>query len=114
MINVDEKSIKNVKIKKIIKKKFLKKKENLDTTMFEIVDMKNLNAKILIKYYINNTITISSNFTKFFFEFENFSKEENATQTHEKEQKRIRKRMRTKVSKRRTRRNQISKFLFFI
>ena len=31
MINVDEKSTKNVKIKKIIKKKFLKKKENFNT-----------------------------------------------------------------------------------
>ena len=64
MINVGEKSTKDVKMKKIVKKKFSKKEENLDTMMFEIVDVKNSNAEIFIKYYINNTTTISSSFTK--------------------------------------------------
>ena len=64
MINVDEKSTKDVKMKRIIKKKFSKKKENLDTMMFEIVDVKNSNAVIFMKYYIDDTTTISSSFTK--------------------------------------------------
>ena len=55
--------------------------------MFDIVNVKNSNAKIFIKYYIDDTITISSNFTKFFFEFKSFLKEESAAQTYEKEQK---------------------------
>ena len=64
MINVDEKSAKNVKMKKIIKKKFSKKKKNLDTIMSEIVDVKDSNAVILMKYHIDDTTTISSSFTK--------------------------------------------------
>ena len=48
-------------------KKFLKEKETSGTMMFKIVDVKNSNAKIIIKYHINDTSTISSNFTKFFF-----------------------------------------------
>ena len=64
MINVDEKSTENVKIKKIVKKKFSKKKENLDTMMFEVVGVKNSNVVIFIKYHINDTTTISNNFTK--------------------------------------------------
>ena len=63
MINVDEKSTENVKMKKIIKEKF-SKKENSDTMMFEIVDVKNSNAVIFMKYYIDDTTTISSSFTK--------------------------------------------------
>ena len=87
MINVDEKSTKNVKMKKIVEKKILKKKENFDTMMFDVVDVKNSNAKIFIKYYIDDTTTISSSFTKFFLKFENFLKKKSAGQTHEKEQK---------------------------
>ena len=64
MINVDEESAKNVKMKKIVKEKFSKKKENLDTIMFEVVDVKNSNAMIFIKYHIDDTTTISSSFTK--------------------------------------------------
>ena len=64
MISVGEKSAENVKMKKIVKKKFLKKKEDLDTMMFKIVDVKNSNAVIFMKYHINDTMTISSNFTK--------------------------------------------------
>ena len=64
MINVGEKSTRNVKMKRIVKKEFSKKKENLDTMMFEIVDVKNSNAEIFMKYYVNDTTTISNNFTK--------------------------------------------------
>ena len=64
IINVDEKSTKNVKMKKVVKKKFSKKKENLDTMMFEIVDVKDSNAVIFIKYHINDITMISNNFTK--------------------------------------------------
>ena len=64
MISADEEPTEDVKMKKIIKKKFSKEKENLDTMMSEIVDVKNSNAMIFMKYYINDTITISSNFTK--------------------------------------------------
>ena len=64
MINVGEKSAENVKMKKVVKKKFSKKKKNLDTIMFGIVDVKNSNAVIFIKYYIDDTTTISSSFTK--------------------------------------------------
>ena len=64
MISVDEKSAENVKMKIIIKKKFSKKKKNLDTMMFEIVDVKNSNAVIFMKYHINDTTTISNSFTK--------------------------------------------------
>ena len=55
--------------------------------MFDAVDVKNSNAMIFIKYYINNTTTISNSFTKFFFEFENFLKEEGTAQTQKKESK---------------------------
>ena len=68
MINFDEKLAKNVKMKKTVKKKLSKKKENLDTMMFEVVNVKNSNAETFIKYHINDTTTISSNFTKKKFE----------------------------------------------
>ena len=64
MINVGEKPTKNVKMKRIMKEKFSKEKKNFDTIMFEIVDVKNPNAVILMKYYINDTTTISNSFTK--------------------------------------------------
>ena len=64
MISVDEKSAKDVKMKRIIKKKFSKKKENFDTMMFEIVDVRNSNAVIFMKYYIDDTTTTSNSFTK--------------------------------------------------
>ena len=64
MINVDKKSTKNVKMKRIVKKKFSKEKKNLDTMMFETVDVKNPNAEIFIKYHIDDTTTTSSSFTK--------------------------------------------------
>ena len=64
MISVDEKSTKNVKMKKIVKKKFSKKEENFDTMMFEIVDVKDSDAVTFMKYHINDTTTTSSSFTK--------------------------------------------------
>ena len=87
MINIDEKLAKNVKMKEIVKKKFLKKKENFDTMIFDVVDVKNSNAIIFMKYHIENTTTISNNFTKLFFKFKSFLKKENTTQTQKKEQK---------------------------
>ena len=85
IINVDKKLTKNIKMKKIVEKKFSKKKENSDIMIFDVVDVKNSNAMIFIKYHINNTTTISSSFTKFFFEFINFLKEKNTMQTRKKE-----------------------------
>ena len=64
MINVGEKSAKDVKMKKIVKEKFSKKKKNFDTMMFKVVDVKDSNAVIFMKYYIDDTTTTSSNFTK--------------------------------------------------
>ena len=64
MINVGEKPAKDVKIKKVVKKKFSEEEEDFDTIMFEVVDVKNSNAVIFMKYYINDTMTISSSFTK--------------------------------------------------
>ena len=63
MINADEKPAKNVKMKKIVKKKSSKKK-NLNTMMFETVDVKNPNAVIFMKYHIDDTTTTSSSFTE--------------------------------------------------
>ena len=87
MINVDKKSTKDVKMKRIVKQRFSKKKENFDTMMFEVVNVNNSDAEIFMKYYIDDTTTISSSFTKFFFEFENFLKKKSAAQTHEKKLK---------------------------
>ena len=64
MISVGEKSTKDVKMKRIVKKKFSKKEKNLDIMMFGIVDVKNSNAVIFMKYHIDDTMTISDSFTK--------------------------------------------------
>ena len=64
MISADEKSTENVKMKRIVKKKFSKEKENLDIMMFEVVGVKNSNAMIFIKYHIDDTTTTLSSFTK--------------------------------------------------
>ena len=64
MISVGEESAENVKIKKIMKKESSKKKENLNTIMFEVVDVKDSNAVIFMKYHIDDTMTISSSFTE--------------------------------------------------
>ena len=87
MINVGEKLTENIKMKRIIKKRYLKKKEDFNMMMFDVVNVKNSNAIIFIKYYINDTTSISSSFRKFFFEFENFLKEKDATQTQKKKKK---------------------------
>ena len=63
MINVGEESTKDVKMKRVVKKKF-SKKENLDTMMFGVVDVKNSNAVTFMKYYIDDTMTTSNSFTK--------------------------------------------------
>ena len=83
MINVDEESAKNVKMKKIIKKEFSKKKKNLDTIMFEIVDVKDSNAVIFMKYHIDDTTTISSSFTR----KKNSKKNENESSEKAKKEK---------------------------
>ena len=64
MISVGEEPTEDVKMKKIVKEKFSKKKENFDTMMFEVVDVKNPNAVTFMKYHINDTTTISSSFTR--------------------------------------------------
>ena len=74
-------------MKKIIEKKFAKKKRNFDIMIFEVVSEKNSNAEIFIKYHIDDTTTISNSFTKFFFKFENFLKEEGAAQAQAHEKK---------------------------
>ena len=64
MISADEKSTEDIKMKRIVKEKFSKEKKDLDTMMFKIVDVKNSNAMIFMKYHINYTTTISNSFTK--------------------------------------------------
>ena len=64
MINVGEESAKDVKMKRIVKKKFSEKEENFDTMMFEIVGVENSNAVIFMKYHIDDTTTISGSFTE--------------------------------------------------
>ena len=49
--------------------------------MFGTVDVKNSNARIFMKHYIDDTTLISNIITEFFFEFENFLKKESAAQT---------------------------------
>ena len=73
--------------------------------IFEIVDVKNSNAKIFMKYHINDITIISSSFTKFFFEFKNFLKKKSATQTHEKKQKKLEKERERKFRENKKRKN---------
>ena len=47
-------------MKKLIEKKFLKKKINLNIMIFEDVNIKNSNARTFIIFYINNTISFAS------------------------------------------------------
>ena len=82
MISVGEEPAENVKMKKIVKKKF-SKKENFDIMMFETVDVKNPNAMIFMKYHINDTTTISSSFTK----EKNSKKNENGSSEEAKKKK---------------------------
>ena len=75
MININEKSTKNIKIKKIIEEKVSKKKMNSNTIMFENVNVKNPNTRTFIIFYIDNMTSFADTFTsKFLFKFKNFSK----------------------------------------
>ena len=113
MINVDEKSTENIKIKKIIEKKSLKKKENSDIMMFDVVNVKNSNVKSFMKYYINDTMTISNSFTKFFFEFENFLKEkERDVNTREITEKKSLKKNENESFEKTKEKKQMNEFLF--
>ena len=85
MISADEEPAENVKMKRIIKK--FSEKKNSDTMMFEIVDVKNSNARIFIKHHIDDTTSISNSFMKFYFEFEDFLKEEGAAQAGSQKKK---------------------------
>ena len=74
-INADEKLTKT-NMKKFVKKKFEKKKENFSYIMFEDLVVKNLNARVLTKHHINNTTSFSNIIENFSFEFENVLKRE--------------------------------------
>ena len=74
-INADEKST-NVNMKKIIEKKFKKKKEDFRYTMFRDLVVKNSNVRISAKHYINNTTSSLNVIENFSFEFKNISKRE--------------------------------------
>ena len=74
-INADKKLAK-IKIKKLVKKRFEKKKENFRYIIFEDLVVENSNARVLAKYHINDT-TLSSNIIEnFSFEFKNVLKKE--------------------------------------
>ena len=64
-------------MRKLVKKKFEKKKENFRYVMFEDLIVKNSNAQISAKHHINDITSFSSVIENFSFEFENFSEKEN-------------------------------------
>ena len=72
MINANEKSAK-MNIKRLMKKRFEKKKKNSRYVMFEDLVVKNSNMRISAKYYINDTTSSSNVIENFLFEFENIS-----------------------------------------
>ena len=74
-INADEKSAK-MNMRKLMKKRFEKKKKNFRYVMFEDLVVKNSNARISAKHYINNTTSSSNVIENFSFKFENFSEKE--------------------------------------
>ena len=74
-INADEKSTK-MNMKRLVKKKFEKKKENSRYMMFEDFIVKNSNARASAKHYIDNITSFSSVIENFSFEFKNFSEKE--------------------------------------
>ena len=74
-INADKESTK-INMKKLMKKKFEKKKENSRYVMFEDFVVKNSNMRASAKYYINDTTSFSSVIENFSFKFENVSKRE--------------------------------------
>ena len=74
-IDADEKSAK-MNMKKLVKKKFEKKKENSRYVMFEDLVVKNLNARTSAKHHINDTTSSLSVIENFSFKFENISEKE--------------------------------------
>ena len=114
MINVNEKSMKNVKMKKIVEKKSSKKKKNFDMMIFEIVNVKDSNAEIFMKYHIDDTMTISNNFRNFFSNLKNFQRKRARRRRTRKNKKKVRRKTRTKVLGKRKRRKQMSEFRFFV
>ena len=74
-INADEKSAK-MNMKELVKKKFEKKKENSQYIMFEDLVVKNSNAQISAKYYIDDTTSSSNVIENFSFKFKNVLKRE--------------------------------------
>ena len=72
IINADKKSAK-INMKKLVKKKFEKKKENSRYMMFEDLVVKNSNARVSTKHHINDTILFLSVIENFSFDFENVS-----------------------------------------
>ena len=64
MISAGEEPTEDVKMKKVVKEKFSKKEEDLDTMMFETVNVKDPNTVTLMKYHIDDTTTTSGSFTK--------------------------------------------------
>ena len=97
IINVDEKLAENMKMKKIIEKRFSKKKKNFDIMMFKIVNVKNSNAEIFIKYHIDDTTTISSSSIKFLSNSKVFKKKERGAGAREKTKKKFEKRRERKL-----------------
>ena len=75
-INVDEKSAK-MNIRKFVKKKFKKKKENFRYVMFEDLVVKNSNAQTSAKHHINDTMSSLNVIENFSFEFKNFLERKN-------------------------------------
>ena len=74
-INADKKSTK-MNMKRFVKKRFEKKKENSRYMMFENLVVKNSNAQVSTKYYINDTTSSSNVIENFLFKSENFLKRE--------------------------------------
>ena len=64
-------------MRKLMKKKFEKKKENSRYVMFEDLVVKNSNVRASAKYYIDNITSFLSVIKNFSFEFENISEKEN-------------------------------------
>ena len=78
--NANKKSSK-INMREIVEKRFSKKKENFRYMMFENVVVKNSNARILIKHFIENTTLFSNVIKSFSFKFKNFSEKESEKKT---------------------------------
>ena len=64
-INTDKKST-NVNMKRIVEKKFKKKKENFRYTTFEDFVVKDLNEQVLAKHYTNDITLFFKHYREFF------------------------------------------------